>query len=180
MHNMLHHAIEFAAVAHKNQVRKGTEIPYIAHPFEVASILMRETTDENIIIAGLLHDTLEDTAVEPEDILREFGDGVLRLVQSNSENKSKIWEERKQHTIDFLMEDATYAEALLALADKLANLRSIAYDLDRFGNVVWGRFNAPSNQQKWYYQSLQEAFARHLADTEAYREFEALIKRVFG
>lgn len=176
---MLHRAVEFAAVAHRDQLRKGTNTPYIAHPCEAALILAQENAPEALLIAALLHDTLEDTSVAPEDILGEFGAEVLGLVCSNSENKSLSWEERKRHTVETLRFRATREEALLALADKLSNLRSIARDLEISGESMWGRFNRGREAQKWYYTSLLEGFSA-LADTRAYKEFAALVARVFG
>jgi len=97
--NMIHKAIQFATLAHKNQFRKGTNIPYIVHPFEVAQILTDAKCNEEVIIAGLLHDTVEDTDVAIGQIEQEFGHYVAELVSSCSEDKSQSWEERKQHTI---------------------------------------------------------------------------------
>jgi (p)ppGpp synthase/HD superfamily hydrolase len=172
---MIHKAIEFAAVAHLGHKRKGTEIPYIAHPFEVAQILTAAGAGEPVIIAGLLHDTLEDTDLTSEDILQNFGGAVLKLVKSNSEDKSNSWEVRKQHTLEYLKKHATYEEALLALADKLSNLRSIANDLE---NDVWSRFNRGKEKQNWYYMGLRDSL-QTLQDTEMYQEYCDLIEIVF-
>lgn len=176
---MIHKAIEFAAVAHQGQTRKGTDIPYIVHPFEVAQLLTAAGADESLIAAGLLHDTLEDTAITAEDILNAFGGEVLRLVRSNSEDKSKSWEARKRHTLEYLKLHATYEEALLALADKLSNLRSIASDFQTFGDKVWQRFNRGAGQQGWYYRGLKESLAI-LGDSPMYEEFCVLVEDVFG
>ncbi len=174
---LVHRAIRFAALAHSGQTRKGTDIPYIVHPFEVAQILTAEGAAERVIAAGLLHDTLEDTATTREDILCEFGESVLQLVLGASEDKSLSWEARKQHTID-LLATAGREEQLLALSDKLSNLRSIAVDYAASGNALWSRFNRGPAQQRWYYLSLRDAL-RALADTNAYREFCALADAVF-
>ena len=88
----IHDAIIFAAKAHEGQRRKGTDIPYITHPFEVAQILMEAGCDETLIIAGLLHDTLEDTEVTAAEIEEQFGPEVLALVDSDSEDKSLSWD----------------------------------------------------------------------------------------
>lgn len=176
---MIHKAMEFAAVAHKGQCRKGTKIPYIVHPFEAACILIAAGADEEMVAAALLHDTLEDTDTTPEDIENEFGPRVLRLVQSNSEDKRMSWEERKEHTVRFLKERATREEALLALADKLSNIRSIAHDLEKDGEDVWKRFKRGRDSLNGYYKGLADSL-RALADTEAYAEFCALAEQVFG
>lgn len=176
---MIHKAIEFAAVAHQGQTRKGTDIPYIVHPFEVAQLLTAAGADESLTVAGLLHDTLEDTAITAEDIFHTFGGEVLRLVKSNSEDKSKSWESRKQHTLEYLKLHATYEEALLALADKLSNLRSIASEFQVCGNKVWERFNRGVGSQGWYYRGLVDSLAV-LEDKPMYEEFCALVEDVFG
>ena len=144
----LHHAIVFATQAHQGQSRKGTDIPYISHPFEVAQILTAAGCDTELIIAGLLHDVLEDTDETPETIEKEFGPVVLSLIQSNSEDKSRSWEERKRHTIDYMTHKASLEELLLACADKLSNLRSIKADYMACGDELW----APLEQYDMYWE----------------------------
>ncbi|MBO4728385.1 MAG: HD domain-containing protein, partial [Spirochaetaceae bacterium] len=100
--NKIQEAIIFATLAHEGQKRKGTDIPYIVHPMEVMQILTECHCNDDVIIAGILHDTLEDTKTVPADIEKKFGSAVLKLVQSESEDKSKTWKERKQNTIDEL------------------------------------------------------------------------------
>lgn len=106
----IHNAIIFAALKHQNQKRKETNIPYIVHPMEVMQILTENDCSENVIIAGILHDTLEDTDTKPQEIEAEFGKEVLNLEQTESEDKSKTWKERKQHTIDCLKTDTLLSE----------------------------------------------------------------------
>ena len=154
----IHDAIIFAAKAHEGQRRKGTDIPYITHPFEVAQILMEAGCDETLIIAGLLHDTLEDTEVTAAEIEEQFGPEVLALVDSDSEDKSLSWEDRKKHTIEYLRDRASLEELLLACADKLANMRSIKADYMVLGDKVWDRFHRGKEQQSWYYSSLIDVF----------------------
>lgn len=155
----LHNAIIFATKAHEGQVRKGTDIPYIVHPMEVMQILTENGCDETVILAGILHDTLEDTKTTPEDILQGFGQEVLDLVKSESEDKSKSWKERKQTTIDHLR-DASKEIQLVCCADKLSNIKSIYADKLNLGDHVFDRFNAPKEQIKWYYQGVAEALTK--------------------
>lgn len=100
-------AIVFATQKHEGQKRKGTDIPYIVHPMEVMQILTDMHCEEAVIIAGILHDTLEDTDTTPEEIREAFGENVLAIVQTESEDKSKTWKERKQRTVDELTEAST-------------------------------------------------------------------------
>lgn len=176
---MIHKAIEFAAKAHRNQVRKGSDAPYIVHPFEVAHILTENKCSKNLIIAGLLHDTVEDTHVEIDDIEREFGSEVAALVAACSEDKSKSWEVRKQHTIDYLGREASMDVMLLSLADKLSNLRSIKADYAVIQEKVWTLFNRPKEKQSWYYGELLDVF-EPLFDYEMYWEFTDIYADLFA
>ena len=172
----IHKAIEFATIKHANQFRKGTKIPYIVHPFEVAQILTENGCSADVIIAGLLHDTIEDADVKISEIEQEFGEEVAVLVGHESEDKSKTWEERKRATIDELgsCDDDV---AMCTLADKLSNLRSIHFDITR-GEDVWKRFNRPRKDEEWYYTSIAKATAR-LSKTKLWQEYSALLCVVF-
>jgi len=165
---MRHKAIAFAARAHDGQYRKGTDIPYIIHPFEVASMLDREGADDTVYIAGLLHDTLEDTPVTEQDILENFGPDVLEVVQHESEDKSKSWEERKQHTIEELTHCRDQRILLVACADKANNLRSLRRDYAQVGDELWGRFKRGKESIKWYYHGLIDAFSEPEREQEAH------------
>ena len=120
--DMVEKAIIFAAKAHNNQKRKGTDIPYITHPFAVGMLLQKEKCSDEVIAAGILHDTLEDTETTFKDLTEAFGVHVANLVLAASENdKSLPWEVRKQHTIDML-KDASLEEIQVIVADKYHNL----------------------------------------------------------
>lgn len=157
-------AIVFVAKAHRKQVRKGTDIPYISHPFSVAMLLQQAGCDEDIVIAGLLHDTVEDTDVTLDDIIEHFGHHVADLVTAASEpDKSLPWEERKQHTLEFLAK-APLDVRRLVCADKLHNLRSILADLEREGSAIWDRFNRGRDDQIWYYSGLLDSIYTDLPE----------------
>lgn len=177
----LNTAIEFATKKHSGQFRKATAIPYILHPLEVLQILYSMRADINLLIAGVLHDTVEDTETTLDEIKELFGDDVAELVASNSEDKSKSWDERKQHTIDELA-SAPKRVKMLIMADKLSNMRSIAYDYRNVGDDLWKRFNAPKEKQAWYYDGILDALY-DIQDTpgceKAYWELTSLFKDVF-
>ena len=98
-------AIEAAAKAHGRQVRKGTRIAYITHPFAVGVILARAGCSEEVIAAGILHDTVEDARVKLSRIREEFGEKVASIVEKCTEpDKRRPWNKRKQHTLDVLEE----------------------------------------------------------------------------
>ncbi|MBC3805185.1 HD domain-containing protein [Acetobacterium fimetarium] len=174
-------AIEFSANAHLGYFRKGSKTPYITHPFEVAKILAASVdseTNEALICAGLLHDTVEDTETTLEIIRAEFGDEVAALVASDSEDKTLPWEKRKQNTIDFLGSEATYEMQLLACADKLSNLRSIKADYEKMGDEVWDIFVRGKDKQAWYYKGVMESL-KPLSDSPMYQEFNQLVREIF-
>lgn len=110
---LIHRAIYFAVQAHDGQKRKGTDIPYIAHPFEVAQLLMEAGAEDEVVAAGLLHDTVEDTAVTAADVQKQFGVRVAELVMLCSEEKGLSWEERKNQML------ARYRDAAGGYADYL-------------------------------------------------------------
>lgn len=175
-------AIEFSANAHLGHFRKGSETPYITHPFEVAKILsavVDPKTNEALICAGLLHDTVEDTDTTLEVIQKEFGEAVADLVSSDSEDKSLPWEKRRQNTIDFLKNDASQDMRLLACADKLTNLRSIKEDFNTIGDEIWERFVRGKEKQGWYYNGIVKALDS-LGDLPMYCELVQLTKEIFN
>jgi (p)ppGpp synthase/HD superfamily hydrolase len=151
---LVEEAILFATRAHTGQKRKATDIPYIWHPLRVASVLVEVGSPEPVVIAGVLHDTLEDTGTAPEEIERVFGRAVLDIVKGASEpDKSASWEDRKRHTIEYLR-TAPPEVKLVAAADKLDNIRAIAADLAKQGEGMWSRFKRGRADQAWYYRGL--------------------------
>lgn len=153
-------ALVLAAQAHDGQYRKGTKIPYITHPVAVGIILMRAGYSDELIAAGILHDTVEDTEITLEDIEREFGPKIAGIVAGCSEpDKSLSWEERKEHTIEYL-KTAPSEIRVVACADKLHNIRSILSDYKQQGDEVWTRFKRGKEQQKWYYQNIIDSLGK--------------------
>jgi hypothetical protein len=150
-------AIQFATRAHRNQLRKGTDLPYIVHPFAVGMILSQFRFSEPVIAAGLLHDTLEDTGVTEQALAGEFGAEIATIVAACSEpDKSLPWRERKQHTIDSLITAPWQVKAVVA-ADKLDNLRAMSADYTQVGDALWQRFKHGLEEQQWYYASVFRA-----------------------
>jgi len=161
---MFEKAVIFATNAHNGQTRKGTNLPFIIHPMEVAAIVAAMTLDEDMLCAAVLHDVVEDCDdVSIEDIRREFGDVVSSYVYQESEDKSKTWVERKGHTIDFLKNRAPRNAKIIALGDKLANIRALYRDYKILG---------------WYYRGMIEGFA-DLSEFHEYEEYCQLVNEVF-
>ncbi len=161
--NRLDRAIQFATLAHGRQTRKGTDIPYITHPYGVAMLLARAGCEEDIVIAGLLHDTVEDTSVTLAQLAAEFGPRVAEIVAGCSEpDRTLPWEARKQHTVDDLRQVPLEIK-LVACADKLHNVRSMAADHQTQGEQVWQRFKRGRAEQAWYYRGIVQAFQPEIA-----------------
>jgi (p)ppGpp synthase/HD superfamily hydrolase len=156
----LERALRWAAVCHRGQSRKGGDIPYIEHVMGVALILDRIGFDEDVVIAGLLHDAVEDTEATLDDVRTRFGDQVAGIVAACSEIKTdadgrkRPWIDRKRDHLAALDGASVPARGVI-LADKLHNLVSIALDL-REGQPVWSLFNAGRADVIWYYQTTLE------------------------
>jgi (p)ppGpp synthase/HD superfamily hydrolase len=152
---MIDQAIEFAAKAHCNQLRKGTDIPYISHPYAVGIILLQSGCREEVVVAGILHDTIEDAATSVEEIRNMFGPEVAAIVEgcSEPEHETLSWEERKEHTLEYLS-TAPGEVKIVACADKLHNIRTIATQYRQIGDQVWTRFKRGRDKQEWYYRGL--------------------------
>ena len=180
---MIFDAIESAAKAHTGQFRKGTNVPYIIHPLAVAKILIDCGCSVEVVVAGILHDMVEDTPVTLEDIHQSFGEAVAQLVEGASEpEKSDTWENRKQHTIEYL-KTAPINVLLVACADKLDNIKTIQEDYAKAGESVWARFNRPKEHQRWYYQALAEVFATRMQGEPTislFQKFKSEVEKVFG
>lgn len=171
-------ALQLASKNHEGQYRKNTDIPYITHPVAVGMMLLKNGYSEEIVAAGILHDTVEDTALTIEDIKREFGTDIAKIVEGSSEpDKSLPWIDRKQHTIEFLKTASEDIRAV-ACADKLHNITSIIRDYEVVGEEVWDRFNAGKEQQKWYYTNVVESLAAQ-STFELLTELKNEVDRLF-
>jgi (p)ppGpp synthase/HD superfamily hydrolase len=160
-HRRLAEAFAFAAGAHREQLRKDTSIPYVAHLMSVCALVLEHGGDEDQALAGLLHDVIEDGGAEYEPVIRNlFGERVAAIVRSctNADVKPKPpWRERKVAYIRHLRETDP-AALLVSACDKLHNARSIVADQRTLGDAMFSRFNAGKEQTLWYYASLTEVF----------------------
>lgn len=184
--NRLTEAIRFAAQAHEGAVRKGTAIPYILHPMETAAIVGSLIADEDAIIAGLLHDTVEDAGVPAEEVREKFGERVYYMIMLDTEEKNKelppseTWYERKRSTLAKVSASVSDAAKAVVLGDKLSNLRAIYSDYLALGEAIWERFNQKDKfMHGWYYRSFIELFGMY-EETAAYHEYCELCDKVFG
>lgn len=182
---LLDRAIVFAVRAHAGTERRGKGYPYVVHPLEAVGIVATMTADQELLAAAALHDTVEDTDVTLEQIRAEFGERVASLVADESDDlssdvsKEDSWHARKQAAIDRLSRASRDAK-IVALGDKLSNMRAIARDYAVQGDALWNLFHAKERKDhEWHYRGLAEAL-RELDGTFAYREFAYLINQVFA
>lgn len=159
-------ALALSVQAHAGQFRKGTQVPYVAHPLGVASLALDFGADEDQAIAALLHDVLEDGGPHYEEPIRQqFGHWVLALVQgctdgvADANGRKADWGERKRAYLSHL-EAASDDVLLVSGSDKLHNARAILSDLQALGPAVFDRFAAGREGTLWYYRSLAGVFAR--------------------
>ena len=182
--SILDKAIVFAVKAHQGAERKGKGFPYIVHPLEAVSIAATMTADQELLAAAALHDTVEDTQVTFQDIEREFGKRVARLVEAESDiefdgkSPEEDWRLRKEEAIERLSRVDNDAK-IVALADKLSNIRAIYRDYRAIGDKVWDLFCVKdAAAHEWHFRGLARAFAS-LKGTFAYEEFLETIEKVF-
>ena len=153
-------AFEFAAVRHAGHVRKGTNIPYIAHLLGVASIALEYGANEDEAIAALLHDAVEDQKATLQEIRDRFGAAVAGIVAGCSDTDVEPkpdWRPRKEAYVAHIP-TASPSVQLVSAADKLHNARAILRDYRDVGEALWGRFNGGRDGTLWYYRALVEAF----------------------
>jgi GTP pyrophosphokinase len=158
-------AFDFAARKHAGQTRKATTIPYIAHLMGVASLVLEAGGDEDLAIAALLHDVVEDCggASMLKEVQRSFGKRVAKIVDECTDADTypkPPWRERKEKYLRRLKQ-ADEDTRLVSAADKLNNVRSILSDYRAIGNAIWERFNGGREGTLWYYRVLLDEFLRH-------------------
>jgi (p)ppGpp synthase/HD superfamily hydrolase len=162
-------ALTYTSGIHREQLRKGTQIPYLAHLMAVSSLVLEAGGDEDLAIAGLLHDSLEDQGALTsfEELSRRFGSRVAVVVRACSDaepapgTQKPPWRERKEAYLSHLA-SADADVLIVSRADKLHNARSIVLDARALGDDLWGRFNAPKPEQLWYYSALARTFSEQL------------------
>ena len=183
---ILDKAIVYAVKAHANTERRGKGFPFIVHPMEAVAIVATMTSDQELLSAAALHDVVEDTDITVDQIRGEFGGRIAYLVEMESDKFTTPkgdnlgWKDRKLASLERLA-NAPKEVKIVAMGDKLSNMRAIAMDYRKIGDVLWDRFHAPNGKvdHEWRYRALVEAF-NDISDTDAYKEFAALVAEVFA
>ena len=174
-------AFLFAAEKHAGQVRKASTTPYIAHLMGVASLALEFGGDEDISIAALLHDVVEDCggAAMLREVKRRFGTRVAKIVDGCTDSDTfpkPPWRERKENYLRHL-KSADADTRLVSAADKLNNVRSILSDYREVGESIWERFNGRREGTLWYYRALLKEFQRGKPN-RLVREFELAVREL--
>ena len=187
-------AIALAFERHKGAKRKGKETSFVVHPLEVMNILLEEKgydkrIDDDIIIAGVCHDLVEDTSTTIGEISKLFGKEVARIVEAESEpkelkknpDKKATWKKRKEYTMRQLNK-ADFKVKVVACADKLHNVRDLREDYEYEGEKCWNKFNAPKEEIKWYYKSIVEALkkGKSIENTRLFKLLEKEVNEFFS
>jgi len=184
-------ALALAASTHAGQTRKGSTIPYIVHPVHVSIVLIRHGFPEDVAIAGLLHDIVEDQDYPLSEIEASFGPAVAEMVAAATEQKKEAgrprpWEDRKREALHHIRQASIEAVAVKA-ADVLCNARTLASALRQEGSSVWVHFSRGPEQSIWYYRSLSDLARQRMAGhpmlaelDEAVRDLEQAISETQG
>jgi (p)ppGpp synthase/HD superfamily hydrolase len=157
-------AMTYTISLHQSQSRKNTDVPYITHLLAVTSLVLEEGGDEDLAIAALLHDAVEDQGGMDRlnEIRQLYGDHVAHIVEACSDSftsPKSPWKIRKDYYLDHL-KNADNDVLLVSLADKLHNSSTIYKDLLKEGGIIWDRFNGGKEGTIWYYKQLEEIFIK--------------------
>ncbi len=178
-------ALRTSAWAHEQagQHRKGTDVPYIVHPFAVMMTASQATKNEDVLIACLLHDVLEDVPSEIYDearMMEEFGERVVAIVRDvTKDDDEPDWHRRSQKYLDHLREQASDEAIIVSLSDKTHNLQSILFDYETVGDELWQRFSTKNKaDQIWWYGSILEVVTERQAPQVLVSQFEDLMVKL--
>lgn len=176
---MLNKAIIFATKAHEGQKRKVDQSPFILHPLAVGCLLADEGEKEEVVIAGILHDTVEDTEVTMEEIEENFGKSVASIVAGCTENKDLSWEERKQATM-LDLKTAKEEVCIVTCADKIHNLKVSVDGIKKEGKEFFRHFKRGYEDQKWYYGSIKNILEKRIPNHPLFKTYKNIYVETFG
>lgn len=177
--NKVEKAIYFATKAHMGQKRKTENIDMIFHPMTVGFMLKDNNMKDECIIAGLLHDVIEDTKYTKQDVINEFGIEICNIVEEVSEDKSiKDWKKRKTQAIEKIKK-ASFNGKMVECADKIHNLETLYEIYLKEGEKVWENFNSTKEEQKWYYTQMYNAVILNTNTNELIKRYKIILNKVF-
>ena len=177
----LQRAFRYAAEKHDGQTRKQSAVPYLSHLMAVASLVLEAGGDEDMAIAALLHDVVEDCGGMPRlrEIRKQFGPRVSKIVEGCTDSFGEPkpeWVERKK---DYLREvkHAGVETRLVSASDKLHNVRTILADYRQHGEAIWTRFTGKREGTLWYYRALSDEYRRRSPNRNT-RELEIAVAQL--
>lgn len=183
-------ALLFAARLHREQLRKGSRVPYMSHRMSVSALVMEHGGTEDQAIAALLHDAVEDAPAGQggavlAEIRERFGEAVADIVRACSDgldadgNRSGTWAERKRPYVAGLA-DKPLDALLVTAADKTHNGLCIAADVRRYGQDFWSTFNASRDELLWYYTSVEATVGERLPGSSIADALDRAVNELAG
>lgn len=174
---LIHKGMKRAAQLHHGQMRKDKKTPFIIHPFAVGFILSSYTNDENTIVAGFLHDVLEDVeGYTYEEMCKEFSKEIASIVKGVTRGNSTNWEESSKEYLENLA-SASNESVMVSVADKIHNIASSIDGVQEFGDKFWDNFVAQPKDYIWFYNSVLE-IAEDKLDNKITQELENSIEKL--
>lgn len=172
-------ALALATQFHEGQTRKGSESPFIEHPIAVSRLVEQFGGSEAAVQAALLHDAIEDTHATYEALVAEVGERVADIVlQCTEQDKALSWKERKVGYLEHLRL-ADPDAAIVSLADKIHNVEATVAEYEVRGDDIWSMFNAGYEDQRWWYESLLDAFRALDLPADGVDRFQASVETLF-
>lgn len=179
-------AIKIATQLHDGQFRRGSAIPYIAHPFAVALMTQKYIDSEDVFIGGVLHDILEDVPKRiytAKDLVEDFGYDILNIVQTVSEPNittptQEAWRARKYAYLSNIQNSNDIRPLIISACDKMHNMGELAYGYDEHGESIWTYFAAKREREIWFYESVLEALKTKILPPEMIEEYERRLEKL--
>lgn len=174
--SLIERALRIAALAHKDQVRKEGNTPYIVHPVMVALDLKTRGFSDEIVAAALVHDVLEDTDFSEEQLESELGSSVMEIVRAVTNDDSLSWEQKKLHYIETVRSGSEGAKAV-ATADKVHNAKSLLAAHKQQGEALWSHFKAGKEMKIWFEKAMLEML-KETWENPLVSEYESLVEEM--
>ena len=179
----LDEALRVSARAHRNQKRRGSDTPYIVHPYGVMYIASQYTSDEDVLVACLLHDIIEDVPNEytQEQMKHQFGQRVVDLVLGVTKDQNlSEWKASCDDYLERLEHSAPPESSIIAVADKIHNIMSILNDYEKMGDDIWNIFSADKKSQKWWFESTRKVAQQRIPDNEILDLYDDYLKKIIN
>ncbi|PIR85299.1 phosphohydrolase [Candidatus Kaiserbacteria bacterium CG10_big_fil_rev_8_21_14_0_10_45_20] len=175
--NLIDKAARISAIAHRNQVRKQEDVPYIMHPVAVALSLAQHNFSDEVVAAALVHDVLEDTDFPESELRAQLGDEVMRIVHAVSNDDSLSWEEKKAKYVEIVRKGGESVWAV-AIADKIHNAKDLIASAEKQGSAIWNNFNRGKEKKVWFEELVLAMFREEGWQHSLVEEYATLIERI--